>query len=94
MAYVARPTFWFSRTSAGREISRNWQYHPGKVAVLKPKGAAVMAVREARARVLEATLRQYHPRDLLTYCIVATAVPLKWHQRRFRPAAEAPYELG
>ena len=53
-----------------------------------------MAAREARAEVLEATLRQYHPRDLLTYCIVATDVPLKWHQGRFRPAAEAPYELA
>jgi hypothetical protein len=51
-----------------------------------------MAAREARAQVVQATLRRYHTGDLLTYCILAEAMPLKRHQGRFRPASEAPYE--
>jgi hypothetical protein len=53
-----------------------------------------MAARDGRAQVVQATLRRYHTGDLLTYCIVATAMLLKQHQGCFRPAADAPYELA
>jgi hypothetical protein len=53
-----------------------------------------MAAREARAQVLQTILRRYHTGDLLTCCIIATAMTLKRRQGRGLPVADAPDEGG
>jgi transposase len=58
----------------------------------KRLGKRTLKSQEAIAQALEATLRQYHTGDLLTYRIVATVMTRKQYRGRGRPAAEAPYE--
>lgn len=58
----------------------------------KRLGKRTLKSREAIVQVLEAIMRRYHTRDLLTYRLVETATTRKRYRERGRPAAEASYE--
>jgi len=58
----------------------------------KRLGKRTLKSREASAPVLEAIMRRYQTRDVLTYRIVETATTRKRYRERGRPAAEASYE--
>jgi hypothetical protein len=93
MTHVSLPFYWISGFSVGREVSYKLAIIQVESAVSRPGGAARLAAQDGRAQVVQATLRPYHTGGWLTYCIVATAMPLRQHQGRFRPAAGVPYKL-